>query len=220
VKNILEEAPYKVKNIPRFRYTRGSLVEAETRAKEMADQLKKGTLKTKAIVMVCTYKVGAAFIKTLRDEAKEKAQDLIFANVSFVGSEALLQELKERCPEYAPGVIVSQVVPHPMAQSGFCIEYRKRLQAYSASASPSFVSFEGYIVAMIFAEAVKKNIEAQKEIGRKNIIESMEQIKNWDFGLGVPISYSQSDHEGSTEVWGTVIEKKEDKTLQFKELKW
>src|SRR5208282_4240705 len=61
----------------------------------------------KAVVMVPTYRQAAAFIKRIKDGGMNP----IFTSVSFVGSNALAEALKELGPKYAEGVIVTQIVP-------------------------------------------------------------------------------------------------------------
>jgi hypothetical protein len=63
--------------------------------------------------MVATYKAAARFIQRIRD----RKIDPRLLDVSFVGSEALAEELRELGPGYARGVIVTQVVPHPSSMS-------------------------------------------------------------------------------------------------------
>jgi ABC-type branched-subunit amino acid transport system substrate-binding protein len=58
-----------------------------------------------AVVMVGTYKPCAEFIKL----AKRIKLDAVFVNISFVGSNALAEELGED----GKGVVVTQVVPLP-----------------------------------------------------------------------------------------------------------
>jgi branched-chain amino acid transport system substrate-binding protein len=61
----------------------------------------------KAVVMVGAYRSCAKFIEKTRD----LYPNMIYTNVSFVGSTALAEELKLLGPRYANGVIVTQVVP-------------------------------------------------------------------------------------------------------------
>ena len=59
-----------------------------------------------------------------------------FVNISFVGSEALAQELGDA----GEGVIVSQVVPFPWdASVPVVAQYTKALAAVDAAAKPGFV---------------------------------------------------------------------------------
>ncbi|HEV3417793.1 MAG TPA: ABC transporter substrate-binding protein, partial [Pirellulales bacterium] len=67
----------------------------------------------RAIVMVSTYRPAARFIQLVKDANK----DVLFANVSFVGSNALADELTQLGSKYSDGIIVTQVVPHPDSQA-------------------------------------------------------------------------------------------------------
>src|SRR5437667_486670 len=89
--------------ILRVRYERNTL-----EVDQAVNEIVKHREEVKAIVMVPTYRPAALFIKRVRDAGMNP----IFLNVSFVGSEALADELREKSPQYAEGVIVTQVVPH------------------------------------------------------------------------------------------------------------
>ena len=77
----------------------------------------------RAVIMVSTYKAAARFIQKVRDAGITP----VFLNVSFVGSNALAEGLKEIGPSYADGVIVTQVVPHYDAGATGVIRYREAL---------------------------------------------------------------------------------------------
>src|SRR6516225_244625 len=76
---------------------------------EAARTLLKHKDRIKAVVMVPTYAPAAAFIKRLRDAGMNP----IFTSVSFVGSGALAEELKNIAPQFAKSIIITQVVPFP-----------------------------------------------------------------------------------------------------------
>lgn len=155
--------------------------------------------KVEAIVMVATYKPATKFIQLLKD----KNLNAVFTNVSFVGSQALAEELLNIGAKYGEGVIVTQVVPPYEASSDVAIRYREALKKYSPSEKPSFISFEGYICAKILAEALKK---AGKDLTTERLISTIESIKDLDIGTGQPISFAPSEHQGSHKVWATVLD--------------
>ncbi|HYV38353.1 MAG TPA: ABC transporter substrate-binding protein, partial [Gemmataceae bacterium] len=80
----------------------------------------------RAVVMVSTYRPAAAFIRQL----KQANRDLLFTNVSFVGSDALAEELRQWGNDYAKNVIVTQVVPHPASHASAVLQYREALEKY------------------------------------------------------------------------------------------
>jgi ABC-type branched-subunit amino acid transport system substrate-binding protein len=153
----------------------------------------------KAIVMVSTYKAAARFIQKIRD----KGMTPTFLNVSFVGSNALAEELKELGPNYAPGVIVTQVVPHYESGGTGVLRYRDALTRYHPDQQPDFVSLEGYVAANVFAEGLRR---AGRELDTEKLVDALETIRDYDMGIGTMITFGLSEHQGSHKVWGTVMD--------------
>lgn len=161
----------------------------------------------KGVVMVGTYKPTAKFIQRLRD----KGRSPLFASVSFVGSEALAEELRTLGPTYAEGVIVSQVVPHPESQSSLVIKYRQALAKYFPEQQPSFGSLEGFIAASLLVEGLRRNTGPLTADG---VVDALESIQNLDLGTGAPLSYGPSRHQASNKVWGARL----DRTARYQPL--
>ena len=154
---------------------------------------------TKAVVMVASYRAAAKFIEKTRDVYP----DLIYTNVSFVGSSALAEELKLLGPKYADGVIVTQVVPAPDGFSSLALEYRNALARYFPSEQADYVSFEGYIDGKIMIEALKR---AGPSPDSEKLVDTMEAIHDLEIGLGVPVSFGQNDHQAIHKIWGTKLD--------------
>lgn len=154
----------------------------------------------RAVVMVATYKPAARFIQKLKDAKR----DLIFTNVSFVGSVALAQELRDRGDDYADGVLVTQVVPPIHSSATAVLKYKEALRKQHETAQPSFVSLEGYLSAMLFVEAVKKTGD---NLTTERLIDALESIRDLDLGIGAPLSFGPSVHQASRKVWGTHLDK-------------
>jgi ABC-type branched-subunit amino acid transport system substrate-binding protein len=152
----------------------------------------------KAVVMVPTYKQAAAFIKRIRDAG----MDPIFSSVSFVGSNALAEALKELGPRYAEGIIVTQVVPFYNSSATGVLEYRERLAKYFSTEQPSFVSLEGYIAARVLCAGLEK---AGPELTTEKLVEALETINGLDFGIGTKMSFGPSEHQASHKIWATVL---------------
>lgn len=185
--------------LPHGRYRRNTLDVEEGLLKILfAD------VKPRAVILVGTNAACAKFIRL----AKTALPSALFLNVSFVGSEALLWELGEA----AEGVIVTQVVPHYRANLQIVDEYLQDLRSYDLDAQPGFVSLEGYIVAKIFVEALRR---AEDPLTRESIIDAVENIEDLDIGLGSTISYSSRNHQASRTVWPTMIQ-----DGQFVEINW
>jgi ABC-type branched-subunit amino acid transport system substrate-binding protein len=158
-----------------------------------------GVRRVEAVIMVATYKAAARFIQKVRD----KGVAPVFLNVSFVGSNALADELKEVGPSYAPGVIVTQVVPHYESGGTGILRYREALSRYHPDQQPDFVSLEGYVVGRLFAEGLRR---AGRELDTEKLVDVLESIHDYDVGMGTIINFGMSEHQGSHKVWGTMLD--------------
>ena len=165
---------------------------------EAVDQILKDK-QLEAVVMVATYRPAAHFIEKVRDQRP----GMIFSNVSFVGSQALAEELVQLGPKYAQGIIVTQVVPLPTGQSTVAIQYRDALARYAAGEKPDFVSFEGYVAGNLLVEGLRR---AGRNLSTEDLVNALESIHGLDIGLGVPLGFGMSEHQASHKVWGTVLD--------------
>ncbi len=155
----------------------------------------------RAVVMVPTYKAAAQFVMKLKD----KGANIIFTSVSFVGSNALAEELTQLGKGYAEGVIVTQVVPLPDSKSTAVLHYQDLLQKYAPGEKPDFVSLEGYIAGALMVEALKR---AGPELNTETLVSTLESVKGLDLGLGAAINYGPSEHQASHKIWGSVMDAK------------
>ena len=155
--------------------------------------------KVRAVVMVATYKAAARFIEKVKAERPE----MIFTNVSFVGSTALADELISAGPKVAEGVIVTQVVPLPSSKSTAVLRYQELLPKHSLGEKPDFVSLEGYLGASLLIEAVRR---AGRDFTMESFVDALEGMRGVDLGIGAPMSYGMSEHQASHKVWGTMID--------------
>jgi ABC-type branched-subunit amino acid transport system substrate-binding protein len=154
----------------------------------------------RAVIMAAAYRPSARFIHDVRKSRPE----MIFANLSFVDSEALADELRTFDPRDADGVIVTQVVPPIDSQSTAVLKYRELLQKYYPDESPSFISLEGYVNAALFVEGLRR---AGDDLTTASLIDALESIHDLDMGLGTPIRFGPSEHQGSHKVWGSRFDK-------------
>ncbi|HET7786806.1 MAG TPA: ABC transporter substrate-binding protein [Myxococcales bacterium] len=153
----------------------------------------------RAVVMVPTYKAAARFI----DKVKAERPDMIFGSVSFVGSQALADELMSMSPKDADGVMVTQVVPLPQSNSTAVLRYQELLPRYSLGEKPDFVSLEGYLAANLLIEGLRK---AGRDFTTETLIDALESLRGVDLGVGAPMSFGMSEHQASHKVWGTVLD--------------
>jgi branched-chain amino acid transport system substrate-binding protein len=167
---------------------------------EAVQEVLKHRDQVKAVVMVPAYKPAAKFIQRLKDEK----MNVTFTSVSFVGSEALAEELKQLGPAYCEGVVVTQVVPHPESGATAVLKYREALKKHFPDEKPSFISLEGYLAAGLLAEGMQR---CGDDLTTDRLIDELEKIKDLDLGVGAPITFTKSEHQGSHKVWGTVLDK-------------
>jgi branched-chain amino acid transport system substrate-binding protein len=153
----------------------------------------------KAVVMIATYRAAAKFIGKVR----EYNPQMMFTNVSFVGSTALAEELMLLGPRFAAGVIVTQVVPAIDGYSSIGLEYRSALSASFPGEVPDYVSFEGYLSAKILVEALRR---AGPQLDTEKVVESLESLREYDIGLGATLTFSPTEHQGLHKVWGTELD--------------
>lgn len=185
----LNEAGFQdTKSLAHGRYDRGTIaVESGVMA------LVEARVRPKAVILVGTYAANARFIKL----AKQVVPSALFLNVSFVGAVALNRELGAD----AEGVIVTQVVPHYDSPLPGVREFRAALARFAPNVPASFIELEGYLAAKALVEGLRR---ASPNVTRDRLVEALESSPI-DIGVGAPLRYGKSDHQGSHQVWVTVI---------------
>ena len=139
-----------------------------------------------AVVQVGAYKACAAFIR----EARKAGYGGTFFNMSFVGTQALADELGKD----AAGVMVTQVVPSPYnAANALAREFTDAVRKAGGGASANFSSMEGYLAAKVLTEGLRK---APGKPTRESLIAGLESIDRQQFG-GFEVSFSAKNHVGS-----------------------
>lgn len=202
--NSLEAAGYSQAHLlPHGRYERNT-----TNVEQGLLTILEAPITPKAIIMVGAYAACAKFIRI----SKRVLPDTVFLNVSFVGTTALQDALGPA----GNGVIVTQVVPPLDTDLTLTQEYRHDLKDYAPETEPGFGSLEGYIVARIFVEGLNR---AGPNVNKESIIDALLGIRNLDIGLGTLISYSDDNHQGSQEIWPTVIHNGRIGSFNFTSLK-
>jgi branched-chain amino acid transport system substrate-binding protein len=166
---------------------------------EAVDQLRKSRVPIRAVIMVPTYRAAAKFIEKTRD----LFPGMIYTSVSFVGSTALANELMLLGKKYASGVIVTQVVPALDGHSSLVLDYKAALAKYFPGEQPDYVSLEGYVAANVLITALRRN---GPDLDTEKLVATLENLRDLDIGLGTPVSFGRSEHQGVHKVWGTQID--------------
>jgi branched-chain amino acid transport system substrate-binding protein len=144
----------------------------------------------KAVIMVGTYAPCAKMISL----AKQNNFTPMFLGVSFMGCDTLLKTLGP----LSEGVIITQVVPHYHSDLPLVAKYRQALENFDEDLPYDFGSLEGYISATILIRAIKT---IDGPITRESINRALENLGNFDIGLGTQLSISDTDHQACERVW-------------------
>jgi ABC-type branched-subunit amino acid transport system substrate-binding protein len=166
---------------------------------DAVDQLRKSRIPIRAVVMVPGYRAAAKFIEKTRD----LFPGMIYTSVSFVGSTALANELMLLGKKYASGVVVTQVVPALDGHSSLVLDYKAALNKYFPGEQPDYVSLEGYVAANVLITALRRN---GPDLDTEKLVTTLENLRDLDIGLGTPVSFGRSEHQGVHKVWGTQID--------------
>lgn len=139
-----------------------------------------------AIVQIGAYKACAAFIRA----ARAAGFGGTFFNVSFVGTQALADELGKE----ATGVVVTQVVPSPYyAARPITREFTEAVKKAGSEYQVNFSSMEGYLAARVITEALRRG---PAKPTRETLVASIEALGSESFG-GFNVSFSPDDHVAS-----------------------
>ena len=151
--------------------------------------------KPEAIVLVGAYSACAEFIKL---SSNRTARELIYCNISFVGTESLQDALGG----YGKNVVVSQVVPSPYdLENPLIRKFLDAMRKYQHDASITFTSLEGYIAGRLFGSIA---LAVKGDFTRDRFIETMETVGSFDLD-GVVLSFGPDDHQGMDSIYLTRI---------------
>lgn len=141
--------------------------------------------KPEAIVQIGAYKACATFIRL----ARAKGYGGNFYNVSFVGTQALSDELGAM----ARGVVVSQVMPFPYSPvSALSGEYLAALKD-KRGLSPNYSGMEGFVAAKTFTEALRR---AGRTLTREGFLTAVQGMRNVNLG-GFVLDFGPRKNTGS-----------------------
>ena len=146
------------------------------------------------VVMISAYTSVAEFVRQM----KKAGSTTQFYNVSFVGSKALADALKDE----GYGITISQVVPFPWTSSGVRVvkEYQE-IMTKAGNTDFNFSSLEGFIVGKVMVEGLRR---AGKNLTREKLIAALESMNKVDLGEFV-VGFSPTNHSGSKYVNMTMI---------------
>ena len=167
-----------------------------------------------AIIAVGAYAACAAFVR----DVVNAGWDVPIANVSFVGSESLLELLLEEAKRsgrsYTRGLINSQVVPsyEDLTLPGVRA-YRALMDKHKPAPPPlvpatsallpySFVSFEGFLNAHLLTEILRRS---EGRTDRDSVLKAFQSVENFDLGIDAPVSFRNGRTQGLDAVYYTHV---------------
>lgn len=149
--------------------------------------------KPEAIVQIGAYKAVSTFVRL----ARRAGFIGNFYNVSFVGTQALIDELGAE----ARGVAVSQVMPFPYTPATpLSGEYLAAIKD-RRGIEPNYSGIEGFVAAKVFTEAVRR---AGRTLTREGFINAVQGMQNVNLG-GFPVDFGPAKHTGSRFVELTLL---------------
>ena len=149
--------------------------------------------KPEAIVQIGAYKAVATFVR----QARRGGFSGNFYNVSFVGTQALIDELGAE----ARGVSVSQVMPFPYTPATLLSgEYLAAIKE-KRGVEPNYSGMEGFVAAKVFTEGVRR---AGRALTREGFINAVQGMQNVNLG-GFPVDFGPTKHTGSRFVELTLL---------------
>ena len=168
-----------------------------------------------AVICIGAYAACAAFLR----DAVDLGLQVPVANLSFVGSESLLQLITESRPDrdrYTDLLVNSQVVPsYEDARIPAIREYRQLMlrynpdppqdlleQAYSPLPQ-SFVSLEGFLDAKMMVKILDV---LGKNPDRTNLESAVFSIQDYDLGIGELVSFGPDRRQGLQTVYYTIVD--------------
>jgi branched-chain amino acid transport system substrate-binding protein len=139
-----------------------------------------------AVVQISAYKSCAAYIRT----ARAAGFGGTFYNVSFVGTQALADELGKD----GAGVVVSQVMPSPYYPARPIAREFADAVKKAGNVQANFSSMEGYLAAKIVTEGLKR--AGARAGSREALIQGIESIGSQSLG-GFQVNFSAGNHVAS-----------------------
>jgi branched-chain amino acid transport system substrate-binding protein len=115
-------------------------------------------------------------------------------------------------------ILVTQIIPPLNSDLPAIKEYKEDLKKYGQGVKPSYLSLEHYIAAKLLAVGIKKAI-ANHQLTREGLVDTFENLKDIDIGIGEKISFDKDNHQALHKVWLTIIKDGEFVPTTWAELK-
>ena len=168
-----------------------------------------------AVICIGAYGACAAFLR----DAIDFGLEVPIANLSFVGSENLLQLITDSVDDserYTRYLVNSQVVPS-YEDEGIPVvrEYAELMDRYSPEVPEplrqpdyvpfdrSFVSLEGFVNAKMLVEILGRMGDSPS---RARLEQAVFTVRDYDLGIGEMVSFSEQRRQGMQRLYYTVVD--------------
>jgi len=94
-------------------------------------------------------------------------------------------------------------VPAVDGHSSLVLDYKSALAKFFPGQESDYVSLEGYVDANVSIAALQRN---GAQLDTEKLVGTLENLRDLDIGLGTPVTFSRSDHQGVHKVWGTQLD--------------
>jgi len=163
---------------------------------QAVEQLRARGVSVDAVILLALSRPAAKFIEQLSGTNRR----VQFITGSWIDREGLSEELNMLGPRYANGVVVTQVVPSPESSATAVLDFKAAMARHSPEERIDSTALEGYLMANVLIEALRR---AGHELDTERLVAALEAIRDFDLGIGTPIAFSSTEHQGSHKVWGT-----------------
>jgi branched-chain amino acid transport system substrate-binding protein len=75
------------------------------------------------------------------------------------------------------------------------------MELLSTAATVAMLSF--VVSSMLAMEALKRN---GPQLDTEKLVDTLENLRDFDMGLGTPVTFGPSEHQGLHKVWGTELD--------------
>ena len=168
-----------------------------------------------AVICIGAYGACAAFLR----DAVDMGLEVPIANLSFVGSENLLQLITDSLDDserYTRHLVNSQVVPSYEDESIPVVkEYGEMMLKHNPKVpdalveadylpfKKSFVSLEGFVNAKLMVEILNRLGDSPS---REKLEEAVFTVRQFDLGIGEDISFSEQRRQGMQRLYYTIVD--------------
>jgi branched-chain amino acid transport system substrate-binding protein len=97
---------------------------------------------------------------------------------------------------------VTQVVPAIDGYSSFVLDYKKALALEFPGEAADYVSLEGYVAGSLLAEGLRRT---GPQVDTERLVDALESLRDYDAGLGTPLTLGRTEHQASHKIWGTQL---------------